>query len=435
MLLLLIITVFFCTWFQMVFIHRAQDLHLPFPSKAVTRVTGLSRFDSSVSAKGNTTVFVTIESAYDRYGDWGTAKGSVLMILPDHEPVEFGQRIDVEGTFFPIEETLLFAATTAQVIDFEHPVKRLYHRLRMKILRFIVDRITSLPGDSASLASALLVGRVGSYSMLREYTMRSGCAHVLALSGMHLHAIIAVVSLILKRVMHKRRRACITIPLAIVYVAVVGNKPSLIRALIMVVTTSFSKRWSQREMLSVGMVIHVWTFPLTIDTPGSLLSYGALAALFYVSPVVARYLAIIMPKRIALLCATSLSAALCTAPLSLSLFGAWYGIGMALSPLLAPLALGVLACAFVWVILPFSWCAISASVMTQWFTSLVTWGSAWSSEHGWLQTTGAWMVTMVLLLTVVGFLKYASRIEHRRRCQRHDMGFSLRFPPSDHRTA
>lgn len=433
--ILFVLIIYVLTWLQVILVYRANSLEIPFPSKSITAIRAVVRFDSTRSENGNTVVEVLLEQASNRRGDIGAAGGSLLVVSPENTLFLFGQHLDVYGELVMYEDTWFFFAQESEIIPNKHRFVELYHRTRMRILSVMRVRLDRLPRQVTSLSEALLLGRFDTWSPLRKMTTESGCAHVVALSGMHLQAIIGMLSLLLSKIVKKRNICFFTLPFACIYVAIVGNKPSLIRALTMVVLPHFHKRIETKYALANVVVLHAWVAPQTLISPGSALSYGAITSILYVSPAIAQSISTIMPKKLAQLVATTLSATLCTAPISLVLFGSWYGIGVLLSPFLAPVALLFLGVTFLWLLIPCVPLMILAQLMVDLFTKIVTWGSSWSLEHTQFSTNLAWLWSVVSLLTVVGFLQYANRIARRRSYRKHDMGFSLRFPPSNNPTA
>ncbi|MBR1479584.1 MAG: ComEC/Rec2 family competence protein [Alphaproteobacteria bacterium] len=116
--------------------------------------------------------------------------------------------------------------------------------------RVLTQKITQLmPGAAGGLASALLTGDKSPIPTdVREKYIRSGTAHILAISGLHMSLVASAVFLILvkifqyvscvlPRVNSRRYAAIATIPATFLYLALSGFSPSATRAFIM--TTIF----------------------------------------------------------------------------------------------------------------------------------------------------------------------------------------------------
>ena len=95
------------------------------------------------------------------------------------------------------------------------------------------DRVAAaFPEEAAPLVTALLTGdrsglSDGDYAALR----RSGLAHVIAVSGLHVSFLAGLASALLGA--RRRRTAVCTIALLVCFAAVVGNTPSVLRAVFM----------------------------------------------------------------------------------------------------------------------------------------------------------------------------------------------------------
>jgi len=433
--LLMLLIIFILTWLRIIRLNENVSVHFPFPPHDITLLEGEARFDSSRSDKGNLVVELSISYAENRHGDLGQAKGVLLVVVDSDVTVLFGETIRVFGSLKEFDGRMLFLADSLAIAGKKGGMRNAYQQLRKTILDWVTSRLDQLPPEQSSICGALLIGRSGPDSEIREHTTLSGCAHVLALSGMHLHAVIALLAILLGPLLRTHRIPWITLPVAIIYVAVVGNRPSLLRALLMTILGPLCTRIPLRHCMAYVMMAHTWLFGHTLFSTGSILSYMALSGIFFVAPTIASLFSLIMPKSIALVISVSLGASLATAPFTFATFGSWYPIGMCIGPILAPVALAILLCALVWLVCPWYPVAYLMKFCSGWFERLVEWGSEWTLSHPNANTGSACMTLVVVLLTVLGILKYAGRIERKRSFKRHDMGFSLRFGQCDHRSA
>jgi competence protein ComEC len=293
-----------------------------------------------------------------------------------------------------------------------------------------------LEGTTATLAKALVLGNSGIQGLsLRQMAIESGCAHILALSGMHLHCIVLFMLYCWNKVLGKRIAQPLAIFGAILYVCLVGFKPSLVRAMVLLCLSPLRHRFPILQSLAVTFIVQIFVFPWTIYSTGALLSYCALFAIIVCSTPIAGVLSLFMPNWSSILFATTLSASLVTAPISLVVFGSWHVIGIVLSPLAAPLALLVLFCSLLWLVLPWPPIGAVAVQSTRAFLYLMEWGSKWSANHFSGDGISVWVWSTVVLLTATGILKYAGQTIRKRNRRAYDLGFSLRFAKRDHRIA
>ena len=86
--------------------------------------------------------------------------------------------------------------------------------LRARLFAHILERV---PGKGAGIAAALATGDQGAISEVDAAAMRrSGLAHLLSISGLHVTALIAAVIFLLMRAMALSRRAALDWPLMLV---------------------------------------------------------------------------------------------------------------------------------------------------------------------------------------------------------------------------
>lgn len=424
---LCMITLFTSTWIRMIHLQRDLEIQLPFPNRLISTVQGIARFDSSISQNGNRVLRICLESGTTDQGDIGNASGELFAILPrETNLVAAGTPVTLKGELVSVDDGMLLYARSLRMND-----SKGYRNLRIALLQRLKNRLSALSFPANTVCTALLLGRYTENTNVREMAVLSGSAHVLALSGMHLQVITGCLSLLLKLFLRKRTTAVrlFVVGTAAVYVLIIGPKPSLIRAFIMLCLPLLLSRSSSRMLLLATLVTHVWISPHTIISSSALLSYGVLTGIFVVVPEIASRLALVFPRRLALVLALSIGASLVSAPFSLSLFGSWRIVGMVTAPLVAPLAMLLLLCTLLFVVVPvepLSWIIMQLSRS---FMQVTQRASSWSLAHEYLDSLGVWIAVCIILLTVLGVLQYASRIDRIRSRHAYDLGFSLRFTP------
>ncbi len=158
-------------------------------------------------------------------------------------------------------------------------------------------------GDSGGLVVALLDG---DRSFVEEGVKRgyrnAGVSHLLALSGMHLGVISALLLGVLKPLLGKMKAWLVVVGVSWIYVWFAGASPSLVRSAIMA-TLLFAFRWKGGES-PLGLVLAL-AFPLSLalqprelDSPALILSYLALAGLLALQPTFTPALRWILPKKL-----------------------------------------------------------------------------------------------------------------------------------------
>lgn len=151
-------------------------------------------------------------------------------------------------------------------------------------LLIILDRC--FPEDTAGFAKALLLGeRAGlDYETSTAFKV-SGISHIVAVSGLHVSILFAVVALLCGR--RRFLMALIGIPVLLLFAAVVGFTPSVTRAcimqILMLLALLFNKEYDPGTALSFAVLVMLAVNPLVITSASFQLSVGCMAGIFLFS--------------------------------------------------------------------------------------------------------------------------------------------------------
>ncbi|MBD5226421.1 MAG: ComEC/Rec2 family competence protein [Bacteroidales bacterium] len=168
---------------------------------------------------------------------------------------------------------------------------RLY-RMRIRFVDLIYKSGISAP--AAAFLAAVLVGDSSYLSdETRAVFSRTGTAHMLALSGMHVAVIAFLVSLIffpLRVLGHRKWAMLLTIPMLWFYAALTGMSPSVVRAVIMasVVLTGriVHRSSSPLNSLCLAALLILLFDPWQLFSAGFQLSFSAVASILMFSSVI-----------------------------------------------------------------------------------------------------------------------------------------------------
>jgi competence protein ComEC len=162
----------------------------------------------------------------------------------------------------------------------ERPLWAFPALLRHRLIE-IID--THFPADTAGFAKALLLGdRTGiSYELNTAFKV-SGIMHIIAVSGLHVTILFTLINMLcLKR---RWLVALIGIPSLLLFAAVAGFTPSVIRACIMqclmICSMLFSKEYDGPTELSFAALMMLLTNPLVITSVSFQLSVGCMIGIF-----------------------------------------------------------------------------------------------------------------------------------------------------------
>ena len=207
-------------------------------------------------------------------GNRFSAKGNLMLLSHETQGIlEAGTRIGADGHIWSPEKDLnLFYVDSVTAIE----ASRCSASLRLRILAWAQQRLDLL---GEPIAGALLLGTASAEGRVKGLAVQAGVAHVLALSGMHLQFFVLLIMPILTLMFGAAKGRMVAYPFALGYVMLVGFKPSLTRALLMLSLGPWKRRFGMITILWMSYVVQTICFPKTIDSEGALLSYASLAAI------------------------------------------------------------------------------------------------------------------------------------------------------------
>ena len=232
---------------------------------------------------------------------------------------------------------------------------RLRHRLQREYMRPAFD------GDVLGVLSALTLGdKNGLSEEVRAAYTDAGVAHVLALSGLHVGVIYAMLAFLMRGVLRRRDlrwlRELGTIAVLWLFALMVGMSASVVRAVTMC-TLYILSRWVSGEsdsinVLSLAALVMLLVHPLYLFDVGFQLSFMAMAAILWLEPHLERFfhrsaLHPILAYFVGVVC-MSLAAQLGTFPLTLYHFGTFPAYFLVTNLVVIPYLYVVLLLTLLW---------------------------------------------------------------------------------------
>lgn len=434
--LLCCLTMWVLIWVQASDITQDNKVFFGLPWERVTIIEGSLIADSSLSAQENQVLNLTLKSCDTGSGTSADAHGTLLAIGGRHDFIPAGSNLLLSGALITVDEGKFLFLTES--IDVRIPTNPLLHHMRMlrkRLLLGLLNRFEPLGYGPAELCGLLLLGRTDQTgSSIKEASVESGCAHILALSGMHLQIMAGIAASIVSLFFGKRTGRNVSVIPVVAFLGIAGPKPSLVRSAAMYfLALDPKRRCSVRYALFIACVVQLFFFPNTIATLGCVLSYSSLAGMMLVQETVSQAVRTFLPRRLAAVLSAHASALVFAGPCAIAVFGCWYPIGLLIVPLVGPLAFLYMALGLFWLFFPLTATAYLLQQVYRLFLFLLGVGASWSHAHPLMGSPGHLFIYLATLLTVVGFLLYACRIARTRSAHRHDMGLSLRFPECNHR--
>jgi competence protein ComEC len=324
------------------------------PADSVKAVSGVLTEDPRIVGGGRAMAAVSLRETHGSGGLKAGAKGEITVFFPEDNALrlrDFGRGTVVfaEGTIRQGRAGAFFSAESAHVLK---PAPAL-ERLRTGIRGGLIQRFTRLeksggaPNGEADaawggLALALLLGiRDNLDSALSGLYRDAGCSYELALSGMHLAVLAAIIAFLLKRPLGLKGAAIAGACIIALYCFLVGPLPSLNRAALMYLLGTLAILGAlPRDGLSIlclSFVIQTAVSPGAGSSLSFILSYLALAGILTIGESLADLGRGKAPSFILQPLCASLGAFLATAGVCAFFFGILRPAGLVTGLVLVPL--------------------------------------------------------------------------------------------------
>lgn len=226
------------------------------------------------------------------------------------------------------------------------------------IRQILQNNIEGLFGRNSNIISLILLAKsktaidYDTLSSIRD----SGIAHIFALSGLHIAIFAWVLMLVLKPLSPILRYSILTLFL-VVYTAVAGFPPSLVRSLIMSLflfsADIFNRRNDTLTSLSASLIVVLLIYPFQIFSVGLLLSYFAVLGLLLLSNPLTDLLSPYVSKQVLTPIASTVSATLGTFPVSSYFFKRFQVYSVITNVIAIPISSASLISAFVGTLIGF----------------------------------------------------------------------------------
>jgi competence protein ComEC len=227
-------------------------------------------------------------------------------------------------------------------------------KFRTGLRLFIVRRFEGKEWGGLSLA--LLLGfRDNLDSGLAESFRDAGSSHVLALSGMHLALLSALIALLLKRPLGLRAAAVAGAVFVVFYVFLTGAQPSLERAAVMYLLGALAVlgmlRREPLNLLGLAFLVQIIIRPQSAVSVSFILSYLALAGILVTGESIVGICRGKIPGVALRPLAASAGAFIATAPVSVFFFGLLRPVGILAGLIIVPLTGLFMVLSMAWFVL------------------------------------------------------------------------------------
>ena len=285
----------------------------------------------------------------------GPCRGTLTIRWPDGHPAHGGTTWVVAGRFLGEGGRGILVARRVRELD---AVPRGRGALRDRI----AERSRRLFGTRAPLVDALVIARRAELDAeLRERYTRSGLAHLLSISGLHVGFFAAWLNVVLLRLrLGPRARFAAGTSVMLAYVWLLGFPAPAARSAAMLVVLDITRLRQRvvapRGLVALAALCVMLGDPWAVLSVGAWLSVAAVAAVIWAGRATER-----LPKAVRLL-APAAAATLFTAPITAYTFGTVAPIGVLANIAAIPLAGLAVPGLMVALLLSSSWLAAGAGL-------------------------------------------------------------------------
>lgn len=267
----------------------------------VYRITGYVSDRSKMDAETHTYVLTDVTVGGQGFGK------KVLLYSPDI--LEYGDTVAMEGEISPpspprnpgdFDEKMYLAGKGAGFSLYRTSVDVEGNRLSWYQYPFLlreklaqgIDQIFS--EESAPIAKAMFLGVKDEIPQeTRDSFSKTGIAHTLAISGLHVAILSYAFNFLLKKLGSGRKpRFALNIVLLIAYASLTGFAPSILRAVLMTIFVIIGRwKFAKRDtlvFLSAALVFTLLGNTVQLFSPGLLMSYGVVFGILCLNPPLTR---------------------------------------------------------------------------------------------------------------------------------------------------
>ncbi|GHT73370.1 hypothetical protein FACS1894124_1630 [Spirochaetia bacterium] len=339
---------------------------LGLPPERVTGISGVLTEDPRGFDNGRGMGYLELREAAGKDGLRTSAKGQILVFFPDGSIPRLqtfgrGSRIYIEGSILPPNsdrpaELPLFRASGVHITAPAPALEQFRTGIRIKLIEQFA------PHKWGGLALALLLGvRDNLDTEMAQAYQKAGCSHVLSLSGMHLALISSVLAFFLRKPLGLRAAALTGAAFIVLYVYLVGVRPSLSRSAIMYLLGMLALLGAlprkAMPLLGMAFLVQIVIWPSSGDSVSFILSYLALAGILFVGDAFHDLFRGRLPEILSQPLSASLGAFIATAAVMAGFFGVLQPVGILAGLLIVPLTtlfmLAAMAAPVINLILPF----------------------------------------------------------------------------------
>jgi competence protein ComEC len=335
------------------------------PESDIRGISGILLDDPRLISGDRAMTTLSLRMVMGASGVRATARGEITVLFPEYSTgrlKEFGRGIEVfaEGILRRggTNGAYLFSAESLHVTKTAPPLERFRTGLRLGLTQRFTQSDSAEGASWGGLALALLVGiRDNLDTSLASLYRDAGCAHILALSGMHLALLVVLVSFLLKGPLGLKGATVFGAVIIVAYYFIVGPQPSLNRAILMyllgVLAVLGMLKKDALSLLGMAFLLQLAVTPEAGFSVSFMLSYLALAGIIIIGASLNTVFKGTIPSFILSPISVSMGAFIATAGVSAWFFGVLRPVGIIAGLVIAPLITVFMLGSMAWLCLDF----------------------------------------------------------------------------------
>ena len=331
-----------------------NEVNFSIPENKVTAIEGILLEDPRLLSSGSAIVSVSLLRCSGDNNLRATSSGEITVFFPSESAEKLrqfgrGTQVYAEGRLRTAETGVTLSAVSLHITKTAPALERMRTGIRLNL-------IDKFEGKSwGGLALALLLGIKDNLDVSLSTMYRdAGLSFVLALSGMHLAVLAAIIAFLLKKPLGLKAASIAGAFLILLYCFIVGPMPSLIRAAIMYIIGVLAIIWflpkQPVSILCLSFLIQIIITPSAGNSVSFVLSYLALAGILLIGKPIYSLLAGKIPDFVLQPLSASFGAFLATAGVCSVFFGTIAPAGIIIGLLIVPLTTVFMVGSMIWLL-------------------------------------------------------------------------------------
>jgi competence protein ComEC len=334
-----------------------NDVKFGISEEKIIALEGVLQEDPRIISRGRAMAVLSLRKSAGAGGLRVSSQGEITVFFPEDNALklrEFGRGTVVftEGNLRNTSTGWVYGAESMHIVKPAPPLERMRTGIRLNLISRFENK------QWGGLALALLIGiRDNLDTNLTMLYREAGCSYILALSGMHLAIIAALIAFFLKKTLGLKMAAVTGAIIIGLYCFLVGPMPSLNRSALMYLLGVFALLGAipkhPMSVLALSFLIQLIIAPAEGNTVSFILSYVALAGILVIGQTLYSLFAGKLPDFILRSLAVSCGAFLASAVFTAAFFNVLAPMSIITSIFLVPLTTVFMIGSIFWLALDF----------------------------------------------------------------------------------